>query len=94
VFEHKSSSGGIEFYQNGSRTILKIRVWTGRGTYAGREIDYYYHIGDKGQITLLGKLGESWYEDEKLIRADMGRFMPIAVPLDSSIDLPLSQRAE
>jgi hypothetical protein len=92
AFEFKSSNGGIEFYQNKTRTILKIRVWTGRGTYIGGEHDYYYHLGDKGQIALLGNLKESWYEGENLIRVDMGRFTPVVVPVNSSIILPLEER--
>jgi hypothetical protein len=79
TFEHKSSNGGIEFFKNRTGSIFKVRVWSGRGTYIGGEVDYYYHIGKDGQITFLGNLKESWYEDEDFIRVRMSGFHPVTV---------------
>jgi len=81
-FEYRSPVGGIEIFENRRRTIVRLRVASedSRGTYVGGDIDYYYHVGDKGQITYLGSLKESWYEDEDFIRAAMSGFKPVIVP--------------
>jgi len=80
-FDYRSPTGLIEFYENTRGNILKIRVNSedSRGTYAGTEIDHYYCIGDKGQVTYLGNLKESWYEGENLIRVNMNEFKSLAV---------------
>jgi hypothetical protein len=62
--------------------MLKVRVSSSdsRGTYAGSEIDHYFHIDNKGRVTYLGNLKESWYEDEHLIRSEMNGFTTFLVP--------------
>lgn len=82
-FEHRSSNGGIEFFKSGNSTVLKVRVWSGRGTYFGGEVDYYYFIDSNGHVVLLGNLNESWYENEDFVRVKMSGFHPIRVPESS-----------
>ena len=66
-FEHKSSSGGVDFYENNDRTALRVRVLSGRGTFASVGVDHYYAVDAQGRVTYLGSLKSSWYEDEEPI---------------------------
>jgi len=72
-FEHRSSNGGIEFYKNRNGTILKIRVWSGRGTYTGGEIDHYYFIERNGHPMPLGSLRECFKIQTRLILMGFAR---------------------
>ena len=81
-FEHRSPTGLIELFADENRNILKVKVDSedSRGTYVGGEIEHYYHIGEKGQVTYLGSLKESWYENEDLIRVKTDGFKHLVIP--------------
>jgi hypothetical protein len=88
-FEHKSSSGALEFFENSNRTALRVRVTSGRGTFASVGVDHYYCVDTQGRITYLGYLKSSWYEDEESIGFELGGFRPVGkVPLSNSTLTP------
>ena len=92
-FEHKSSSGAIEFYEADNRNALRVRVTSGRGTFASTGVDHYYCVDTQGRITYLGNLKSSWYEDEESIGCELGSFKPIRnVPLSDSTVKPEGQK--
>lgn len=79
-FEHKSSSGGIEFYENKERTALRVRVFVGRGTFVSEGVDHYYSVDSHGEVTYLGNLRSSWYQNEDSVSFEPGGFSPAKVP--------------
>lgn len=88
-FEHKSSSGGVDFYENKNRTALRVRVVSGRGTFTSVGVDHYYAVDAQGRVTYLGSLKSSWYEDEESVGFELGGFKPVSiVPLSDSVADP------
>lgn len=87
-FEHKSTSGGVGFYENRDQTALRVRVFSGRGTFVAVGVDHYYTVDAQGRVTYLGSLKSSWYEGEESIGFEPSGFKPVSiVPLsDSSAD--------
>lgn len=84
-FEHKSSSGGVDFYENKGQTALRVRVFSGRGTFVAVGVDHYYAVDAQGRVTYLGNLKSSWYEGEESIGFEPSGFRPIGIaPLSDS----------
>src|SRR6185436_20846339 len=85
-FEHKSSSGGVEFYENRERTALRVRVFEGRGTFVAVGVDHYYSMDERGRVTYLGSLKSSWYEGEESVGFEPSGFKSVSIaPLSASV---------
>lgn len=76
-FEHRSTSGSLELFQNKERNTLRLRVTSGRGTFISTGIDHYYHVDNEGKVTYLGSLKSSWYEDERPVSYELSGFRAI-----------------
>src|SRR5262249_36405524 len=78
-FEHKSTSGGVGFYENKGRTALRVRVFSGRGTFVAVGVDHYYTVDAQGRVIYLGSLKSSWYEGEESVGFEPGGFKRINI---------------
>lgn len=76
-FSHKSTSGGIGLYAADHKSVIRVAVVVGRGTFASSGFDHYYHVDTHGNVTYLGSLKSFWYQDEELVYGRLKGFKEI-----------------
>jgi len=77
MFKHESSIGTLEIGVNQHGDIIRVRDFSGLGTFATTGVDHYYFIGEKGKVEHLGNLKSSWYIDERAVFVEIGGLHPI-----------------
>jgi hypothetical protein len=77
VFKHESSIGTLEVSINENGSIVRVRDFSGLGTFATTGVDHYYCLDESGRVEHLGDLKSSWYVNERSVFAEVGGFHAI-----------------